>query len=96
LSSANHARDCMSVEVEEVISKLAAEGGHLIRPQAAAAILGVSLGTLRKWRRAGEGPSTARLWHKIFYDLDGVVALRPDIAGFFVTQRSSAQKARLH
>jgi len=84
------------MSVEEVISKLAAQGGHLIRPQAAAAILGVSVATLRKWRRAGEGPSTARLWHKIFYDLDGVVALRPDIAGFFVSRRPDARKVSLH
>ena len=71
------------MRVEDVVSKLAAEGGHLIRPEAAAAILGVTVGTLRKWRRAGEGPTVARLGHKIFYDLEGVVALRPDIAGFF-------------
>ena len=84
------------MNVDEVISKLAAEGGHLIRPHAAAAILGVSVATLRKWRRSGEGPSTARLWHKIFYDLDGVVALRPDIAGFFATKPPCARNKSLH
>jgi hypothetical protein len=85
----------MSV-VEDVVSKLAAQGGHLIRPEAAAAILGVSLATLRKWRKAGEGPSTARLRHKIFYDLEGVIALRPDIADFFQAKHSSPHKGWLH
>jgi hypothetical protein len=85
----------MSV-VEDVVSKLAAQGGHLIRPEAAAAILGVSLATLRKWRKSGEGPSTARLRHKIFYDLEGVIALRPDIADFFQARHSSPHKAWLH
>jgi hypothetical protein len=82
------------MSVEDIVSKLAAEGGHLIHPEAAAAILGVSMATLRKWRRAGEGPSTARLHHKIFYDLEGVVALRPDIASFFnVTGRNPRIKS---
>jgi hypothetical protein len=85
----------MSV-VEDVVSKLAAQGGHLIRPEAAAAILGVSLATLRKWRKTGEGPSTARLRHKIFYDLEGVIALRPDIADFFQAKHSSPHKVWLH
>jgi hypothetical protein len=76
----------MSV-VEDVVSKLAADGGHLIRPELAAAILGVSLATLRKWRKTGEGPSTARLRHQLFYDLEGVIALRPDIASFFEAPR---------
>jgi hypothetical protein len=84
------------MSVEDVVSKLAADGGHLIRPKAAAAILGVSVATLRKWRRAGEGPSTARLCHKIFYDLEGILALRPDIAGFFGSTRHSAQKKTIH
>jgi hypothetical protein len=84
------------MSVEDVVSKLAAGGGHLIRPEAAAAILGVSLATLRKWRKSGEGPSTARLCHKIFYDLDVVVALRPDIVGFFDEARCKAQKKSLH
>jgi hypothetical protein len=84
------------MSVEDVVSKLAADGGHLIRPEAAAAILGVSLATLRKWRKAGEGPGTARLCHKIFYDLDRVVALRPDIAGFFDSTRRSPQKKSFH
>jgi hypothetical protein len=82
--------------VDDVLSKLAAEGGHLIRPEAAAAILGVSLATLRKWRRAGEGPSTARLRHKIFYDLEGVIALRPDIACFFEVKPRNAHRSRLN
>ena len=85
----------MSV-VEEVVSKLAADGGHLIRPKAAAAILGVSLATLRRWRQTGEGPSTARLHHKIFYDLDRVVALRPDIASFFHVTPPKARPRSLH
>jgi hypothetical protein len=84
------------MSVEDVVSKLAAEGGHLIRPEAAAAILGVSLATLRKWRKTGEGPSTARLRHKIFYDLEGVIALRPDIADFFQAKSASQHDALLH
>ena len=84
------------MRVEDVVSKLAAEGGHLIRPKAAAAILGVSLATLRRWRKTGEGPSTARLKHKIFYDLDRVVALRPDIAIFFRTEQRSRGRSALH
>ena len=84
------------MRVEDVVSRLAADGGHLIRPEAAAAILGVSLATLRKWRKAGEGPSTACLCRKIFYDLDRVVALRPDIAGFFDSTHHRPQKKSLH
>ena len=84
------------MSVEDVVSKLAAEGGHLIRPQAAAAILGVSLATLRKWRKKGEGPSTARLKHQIFYDLDGVIALRPDIATFFGPRQRHFGRSVLH
>lgn len=82
--------------VEDVVSQLAAQGGHLIRPEAAAAILGVSLATLRKWRRVGEGPSTARLRHKIFYDLEGVIALRPDLADFFQAKHPTPHNAILH
>jgi hypothetical protein len=85
----------MSV-VEDVVSKLAADGGHLIRPEAAAAILGVSVATLRRWRRTGEGPSTARLHHRIYYDLDRVVALRPDIASFFRVAAVHPRRKSLH
>jgi hypothetical protein len=84
------------MSVEDVVSKLAAQGGHLIGPEAAAAILGVSVATLRKWRRTGEGPTTVRLLHKIFYDLEGVVALRPDIASFFELTRPNLDKSSLH
>jgi predicted DNA-binding transcriptional regulator AlpA len=50
-------------------SAMPGPGARWLRPRAAAAFVGVAVGTLADWRHEGKGPPFKRLGRAVVYDL---------------------------